>query len=508
MDRREFLWTGSAAALSLPFLSTPGLTQTASGTSTPGDAALNALFDAIFHEQVRNSPAFATQLGLDKGELAYLKSKLDTRPFPQGRAEDLARNRKFLRQLNAVDAKALSPAAALNREIVIYDMGTNITAPEKFDLDSVQSPSLISQQDGAYFSIPDFLNSAHTIDTTADAEAYLMRLRQFATLLDNETNEQRRQAERGYVAPGWSLDLALGQMRELRKPAPEKSTMADSIVSRARAKGLAGDWQKRASSIVAQAVYPALDRQIALVETLRATTPAGDGAWRIPRGDEIYAAALAQATTTNFTPDQVHQIGLEQVADLTAQLDTLLKAAGYAKGTVGERLQALNNDPSQLYPKSDAGRVELIKSLNAGVAAMSARLPNAFATLPSQPLEIRRVPPEIQDGASNGYYRRASLDGSRPAMAELYASLSDLSRRCARPSPADQHSSEIPRSADASKNQLLFRLQRGLGTLLGAIGRRARRLFGARKGGLPAVVPVPCSALGRRHRNERQTLEP
>ncbi len=415
MDRREFLWTGGAAALALPILSNSAraLAYAAAGS---GDAALNALFEAIFQEQVRTAPTFATQLGLDKGDLAYLKSKLDTRPYQQARAEELARNKKFLAQLNAVDPAGLSPTAALNREIVIYDIGTNITAPERFDLDSVQSPYLISQQDGVYFSIPDFLNTAHTIETAADAEAYLSRLQQFATLLDNETAEQKRQAARGYVAPGWSLDLALGQMRELRKPAPDKSTMVESIVTRTAAKGIAGDWARRASGIVAGAVYPALDRQIAAVEQLRATTPAGDGAWRMPRGDEIYAAALAQATTTNFTPDQVHQIGLDQVADLTAQLDALLKGAGYTKGTVGERLQALNADPSQLYPNTDPGRAELIKSLNAGVAGMTARLPNAFATLPNQPLEIRRVPPEIQDGASNGYYRRASLDGSRPAI--------------------------------------------------------------------------------------------
>ena len=415
MDRREFLWTGGAAALALPLLSNSARAL-ASAAAGSGDAALNALFEAIFQEQVRTAPTFATQLGLDKGDLAYLKSKLDTRPYQQARAEELARNRKFLAQLNAVDPAGLSPTAALNREIVIYDIGTNITAPERFDLDSVQSPYLISQQDGVYFSIPDFLNTAHTIETAADAEAYLSRLQQFATLLDNETAEQKRQAARGYVAPGWSLDLALGQMRELRKPAPDKSTMVESIVTRTAAKGIAGDWARRASGIVAGAVYPALDRQIAAVEQLRATTPAGDGAWRMPRGDEIYAAALAQATTTNFTPDQVHQIGLDQVADLTAQLDTLLKGAGYTKGTVGERLQALNADPSQLYPNTDPGRGELIKSLNAGVAGMTARLPNAFATLPNQPLEIRRVPPEIQDGASNGYYRRASLDGSRPAI--------------------------------------------------------------------------------------------
>jgi uncharacterized protein (DUF885 family) len=414
MDRRSFLATSAAVAL-FPLTETPAFAAIAAQPGS-GDAKLNALFDAIFQEQVRAAPTFATQLGLDKGDLAYLKSKLDTRPYQQARAEELARNKKFLAQLNAVDPAGLSQAAALNREIVIYDIGTNITAPERFDLDSVQSPYLISQQDGAYFSIPDFLNSSHTVETAADAEAYLSRLEQFATLLDLETAEQRRQAGRGYVAPAWSLDLALGQMRELRKPAAEKSTMVDSLVSRAAAKGIAGDWQRRATAVVAQKVYPALDRQIVAVEQLRATTPAGDGAWRIPRGDEIYAAALAQATTLNFTPDEVHNIGLQQVAELTAQLDALLKAAGYTQGMVGERLQALNKDPAQLYPNTDEGRAELIKSLNAGVASMTARLPQAFATLPSQPLEIRRVPPEIQDGASNGYYRRASLDGSRPAI--------------------------------------------------------------------------------------------
>src|SRR5512132_2701277 len=212
MDRREFLWTGGAAALALPLLSNSAraLAYAAAGS---GDAALNALFEAIFQEQVCTAPTFATQLGLDKGDLAYLKSKLDTRPYQQARAEELARNKKFFAQLNAVDPAGLSPTAALNREIVIYDIGTNITAPERFDLDSVQSPYLISQQDGVYFSIPDFLNTAHTIETAADAEAYLSRLQQFATLLDNETAEQKRQAARGYVAPGWSLELALGQLR-------------------------------------------------------------------------------------------------------------------------------------------------------------------------------------------------------------------------------------------------------------------------------------------------------
>ena len=413
MDRREFLSLSSVAAL-LPIV--PAKAASAPATAGPGDAELNRLFEAIFQEQVQASPTFATSLGLDKGANAGLKSKLDTRPYPAARAEDLARNRRFIAELSSVAPASLSPTAALNREIVLYDLGTNITAPAKFDLDSVQSPYLISQQDGAYFSIPDFLDTAHTIETAADAEAYLSRLAQFATVLDNETAEQRRQAGRGYVAPGWSLDLALGQMRQLRAPAPENSTMVESLVRRAAAAKVAGDWGPRAAAIIAKDVYPALDRQITAVEQLRQTTPAGDGAWRIPKGEAIYADALEQATTTKFTPDEVHKLGLAQVAEITAQLDVLLKAAGYTQGTVGERLAALNKDPAQLYPNTDEGRAALIASLNAGVKGMTAKLPRDFATLPTQPLEIRRVPPEIQDGASNGYYRRASLDGSRPAI--------------------------------------------------------------------------------------------
>jgi len=188
------------------------------------------------------------------------------------------------------------------------------------------------------------------------------------------------------------------------------------VASRAAAKSIPGDWRGRAAKIIASEVYPALDRQMAAIRALRPTTPAGDGEWRVPNGDAIYAAALIEATTTNYTPDEVHEIGLQQVADVTARLDKILRGAGYTSGTVGERLVALNKAPDQLYPNTDAGRAQLIADLNAGVQAMTAKLPQAFATLPKQPLEIRRVPPEIQDGASNGYYRQASLDGSRPAI--------------------------------------------------------------------------------------------
>ena len=416
MDRRQFLTTSSLAAATTLVPATVKAATKAAAPAASGDARLNSLFEEIFQDRVRRNPEFATSLGLDKGPLAHLKSEFDVRPYPQARKEDLALARKNLAAIKAVPPASLSDAAKLNRDVVIYQIETGLIASEKFNIDSVQRPYPIFQQGGVYFSTPDFLNSAHTIDNAADAEAYLSRLALVGKSLDNDTDNQREQAARGFLAPAWSIDLTLGQMRKLRGPAPEANTMVDSIAKRAAAKGIAGDWQARAAKIVADSIYPALDRQIALMEQLKPTTRPGDGAQRLSNGDAIYAAALAQATTTNFSPDEVHKLGLAQVADLTAQLDTILKGAGFTTGTVGERLNALNQTPAQLYPDTPAGRLELLASLNAGVKDMYARLPRDFATLPNAPLEIRPVPVEIQDGASNGYYRRAALDNSRPAI--------------------------------------------------------------------------------------------
>jgi uncharacterized protein (DUF885 family) len=410
MDRRSFLATGATVAL-LPLAEAPAFAQPASG-----DARLNALFDEIFQERVRNSPELASSLGLDKGPNADLKSKLDTRPAPVARSENLARNRRAIARLQAISPSTLSDSAKLNREVVLYQLETATVAPTRWAINSAIRPYPIFQQGGSYFSTPDFLNSTHTISSAADAEAYLSRLNQVATLLDNDSAEQRAQAARGFLAPGWSIDLTLGQMRKLRGVPAEKNTMVQSIARRTKEKGISGDWERRATAIVASAIYPALDRQIALMEQLRPTSRVGDGAWRLDNGEAIYAEALRQSTTTNFSPAEVHQLGLQQVADLSAQLDAILRSAGYTRGTVGERLAALNVAPAQLYANTDAGRAELLEGLNAGVKAMYAKLPQAFATLPTQPLEIRRVPPEIQDGASNGYYRSAALDGSRPAI--------------------------------------------------------------------------------------------
>jgi uncharacterized protein (DUF885 family) len=408
MDRRQFLLTGTAAGAAALV---PGALLAQSGA----DAAAAALFERLFRESVARSPELATSLGLDRGPLAALKGRLSPATAEQ-RAADLAFVQAALKDLAAIDRAALSPAQANNLDVVVYLMNQQTVAPARFGLNSTVRPYPIFQQGGAYFRTPDFLNTAHTIRNADDAEAYLSRLEAFATVMDQEVVEQRAQAARGFLAPAWSIDLTLGQMRKLRSQPAAGSTMVSSLADRARAANIAGDWAGRAAKIVETKVYPALDRQVAMLTELKPTTRAGDGAWRLPGGEAVYAAALAQSTTTTMSPDEVHRLGVAQVAEISAELDKILRAQGLTNGTVGERLAQLNVRPDQLYPDTDAGRAQLIRDLNTSHEAMYKRLPGAFATLPTQPLEIRRVPPEIQDGASNGYYNRASLDGSRPAI--------------------------------------------------------------------------------------------
>ena len=408
MNRRQF--AGAAGAFAAGLTARPLTALAATGE----DSRLNALLDRIFEGQMRLSPQYATSLGLDKGTLAPLRWQLNDVSLA-GRDARAAHNRAALAQLAGIDRERLSQAGQLNLDVVRYQLETRLEAP-RLGLDDAQSPYRIAQRSGAAFSIPDFLDSRHTIETADDAEAYLARLAAFRFVLDDDTAMQAEEAARGVLAPGWALDLVIGQLRKLRQPDAAQSSMVTSLVARTAKKGIPGNWQARAEAIVRDAVYPALDRQLALIERLRPRTRAGDGAWRLPHGDAIYATALRHATTTTFTPDEVHRIGLEQVAELSAQLDSVLRAAGMTRGTVGERLAALNAMPEQLYAGTDAGKAELIASLNAGVAKMTALLPGAFATLPDQPLEIRAVPAEIQDGAANGYYYAASLDGSRPAI--------------------------------------------------------------------------------------------
>jgi len=170
----------------------------------------------------------------------------------------------------------------------------------------------------------------------------------------------------------------------------------------------------RAERLVRDVVFPAYQRQIEALEQVRPRAVHDAGVWRLPQGAEMYAAALKSRTTTTMSPDAIHDLGLELIAQFNSEMDAILRAQGMTRGSVAERIQALSRRPDQLYPNTDEGRAQILADLNQQTHEIEALMPRAFNTLARAELEIRRVPPYTEAGAPGGYYQRAALDGSRP----------------------------------------------------------------------------------------------
>jgi len=396
--------------------------------ATRDSPALNALFDQFMKENLDISPIFVTALGLDTGARARQKAEIDD-GSEAAIAAQKALTASQLGRLQAFDRARLSAADAVSYDVVLYGLRTGDAANKAFQYGTggAGSPYVLSQLTGSYQQMPSFLDNQHSIETKADADAYLARLQGFATLLDQEIEVAQHDLALGVVPPDFILAKTLVQMRALRAPTPEDSSLTRSLVRRCTAKHLAGDYAQQAAAAIRSAVYPALDRQIALVGQMqrRATHEAGVG--RLPQGLDYYRASVVNWTTTERSAADIHRLGLDLVKEHGARLDEFLRQQGMTHGTVGERLRAMYLDPKFLYPDTDAGKDALLADLNARVQRVRAKLPQYFGALPKADVEIKRVPKEIEAGAPLGYYSQASLDGKRPGI--YWINLRDTAER-------------------------------------------------------------------------------
>jgi len=309
VNRRQFLATSGATALSAATAS-PALAQAGSA-----DARLRAMLDGFFYERLADSPEQATRLGLDTGERAALRGKLsDT--SAAGVARDLARSKAQARQLATIDRNSLSDTSKLDYDVVTYQLDRAIGG-ERFGYGETAgryAPYVLSQLTGSYREIPDFLDSQHRVANAADADAYLARLEAFPAALDGELARQKEDAAKGVFAPDYILDTTLKMQASLRDQPAAQTVLVASFVKKLAAAGLPPERAAQAEKIVTDKIFPALDRQRALVQDLRAKATHDAGVWRLPEGEAFYAAAAEAATTTALTGDEIHQIGLDQVA--------------------------------------------------------------------------------------------------------------------------------------------------------------------------------------------------
>ena len=279
---------------------------------------------------------------------------------------------------------------------------------------SAGAPYVFNQLGGAYHDLPDFLDSQHRIETQEDADAYLSRLSQVGTAIRQECDQAEHDASLGVIPPDFVLDKTLAQLQALRATPSDKAILVQSLVRRTGEKKLPGDWGKWATHLYETSVLPALDHQIEAVKAQRAKAVHDAGVWRLPDGDDYYRASVRQWTTTDKSGEEIHRIGLDLVASLSARADALMKKQGLTQGTVGQRFRAMYDDPKFHYPNTDEGKAKLLADLNDKVKTVQARLPKYFGVLPKAGVEIKRVPVYTEAGSPGGYYQPPTLDGSRP----------------------------------------------------------------------------------------------
>jgi uncharacterized protein (DUF885 family) len=172
-----------------------------------------------------------------------------------------------------------------------------------------------------------------------------------------------------------------------------------------------------------------LERQIAELTLQRGLAKSEPGMWARPDGDEYYRWALKASTTTSMTPEEVHQMGLEELRALQARMDPILRSLGYTKGSVGERMQALGRDPKYKFSPGDKGRAEIMAYIQERLKIIRAKLPQMFNTMVRGNLEVRRLPPEEEPGAPGAYGGAGSIDGTIPGKFWINLGTTDLHRR-------------------------------------------------------------------------------
>lgn len=414
LDRRRFLMSTAAAGVSA---AVAGPVLAGASQTSEGGAKVTALLDRMMQEFLAESPEFMTALGLDTGPNAAVRSRLDDRSLDFV-DRSFAAFRGYGAELAAIDRAALSGMDAVNYDTTRFIIDGAALA-DRFDY-GVQAPVgganpyLVSQLTGSYSSIPQFLDTQHQVRTADDAESYLARLAAFAGVLDVETDRVRADFARGATPPDFVLRRTGEQFAATLGIDPAQSGLTRSLAQRAAEANLAGDWGGRAEAIVRDAVYPAMRRQAEVIAAALPGATSDAGCWRLPDGEAYYRYGVLSYTTTEMSGDEIHEIGLAQVAELSARADEILRAQGLTQGSVGARIAAVARRPDQLYPNTDAGKAELLADLNGQMARMQQRLPEVFSRLPRANVEIRRVPAEIEAGAPGGSYQMPAMDGSRP----------------------------------------------------------------------------------------------
>jgi len=375
---------------------------------------VNNYINKVSIQIATDSPELLTRLGLIDNTL------LD---FHSGRLADYTKegDQRSLEKLRRARAglDRYGPEGLDGQDLLSWKIAAWLFDDWLMDAEMEYSGYRVNQISGITVSLPEFLTDAHAIVDRRSADRYLSRLTEFGRVLREVKDRVVDDREHGVIPPDFVIEKSLAGMRQFIAEGAADNVLVTDFASRLSAVGeidveeqalLVADARAR----VEGQVIPGYAGMIALFEELATQTNHDAGIWRIPNGDAIYRHRLRSSTTTDYTPEQVHEIGLSEVVRIEGEMHAILDSQQIPDGDIATRVRVVMEDPTQQFANTDEGREEMIAYLESFDEKVMARVADFFITIPPQPLEIVRVPVHAQDSSAGGYYSSPALDGSRP----------------------------------------------------------------------------------------------
>lgn len=398
--------------------------QNSSSQQTPAQA-LNQKAGEHTLAFLKQQPALSTMLAISEEQAGGSYNHRFPDYSPAGMAATQSAMTQAYTDIQSVDGSALEQNLVTHQKIVTnifeYYAGSKAFSAGYIDTWAGHLPYIINQISGPLIDMPKLMQVQQSVSNTAEAEAYLTRLKGMDKFVGNVVAKYRNDMENGIILPKKLhpktlafFDAFLGadpSEHELVKTFTKKLADIESLSIEQRAK-LSGD----ATKLVAEVVYPAYQKAKQAVLASQKVAKNDDGIWSQPGGDDFYRHELRFLGDSNMSAEEIHDVGLSEVARISGQMDQILKANGYSEGSVGDRMIAIAKDPKQLYADTDEGRQALLDGLNLQINAIMDKAPQYYGTMPTQSVEVRRIPPVSEAGEAGGFYTPPSLDGKRPGI--------------------------------------------------------------------------------------------
>jgi len=364
---------------------------------------------------VRGNPNLATSARYFTGDE---QERLERQLTPQTIAYRRARiqlAKQGLAQLQKFDRSKFSETQRISADLMQWQLDTVVREEPYLDYTFP-----LEQMNGANVTLIETLTVRHPLANEKDAANYIAALRQVSTRMDEATAESRALAAKNIIPPKFILNATIKQMQRFVDPSPGQNPFVTIFAQRMEAAKIPEphreELRSEAEKILGMEIYPVWKNAIATLESQLPRSTDDAGLWRLKGGADAYAYFLHRYTTTNLTPDQIHQIGLNEVARLEKEMDTIFRRLGRTEGSINERSEKLKQDLA--YPRTEESRMAIMAEADSILRDAEKRAAVLFDKTPKSRVVVQPFP-RFREANAAANYNSPAPDGSRPGVIQI-----------------------------------------------------------------------------------------